>query len=117
MKNLPLNEKQFADKLQNVPVPDVDQSWEQMRRLLDREMPETAGAWSGNRRWWWVGITAAVVMVAAWLAGPFGGRDAEHGVKEGVVGVTSDKSTEAASNNSSVNNRTDDRLNPDQRTD
>lgn len=67
MKNLPLNEKHLADKLQNVPVPDVDQSWEQMRTLLERDMPAGAAAWSGNRKWWWMGITAVVVMVAAWL--------------------------------------------------
>ncbi|HYC28927.1 MAG TPA: hypothetical protein VEB42_08925, partial [Chitinophagaceae bacterium] len=72
MKNLPLNEKHLADKLRNVPVPDVDQSWEQMRKLLDRDQPEpVAGAWSGNGKWWWMGITAAVVMIAAWLANPF----------------------------------------------
>ncbi len=72
MKNLQMNEKHLADKLQNVPVPDVDQSWEQMRRLLDRDMPEpAAGAWSGNRKWWWMGITAGIIMLAAWLAQPF----------------------------------------------
>lgn len=68
MKNLQQTEKHLADKLQNVPVPDVDQGWEQMRKLLDHEMPEpVAGAWSGNRKWWWMGITAGVIMLATWL--------------------------------------------------
>lgn len=69
MKNLHQTEKHLADKLQNVPVPDVDQGWEQMRRLLDNEMPEpVAGAWSGNRKWWWMGITAGIIMLATWLS-------------------------------------------------
>src|SRR5215213_11748601 len=68
MKNLNQTEKQLADKLQNVPVPDVDQGWEQMRKLLENEMPEpVAGAWSGNRKWWWMGITAGLIMLATWL--------------------------------------------------
>ena len=93
MKNLPLNEKHLADKLQNVPLPDVEQGWEQMRRLLDRDMPEGAGAWSGNRKWWWMGITAVIVMVAAWLA-PFGGRvneGAANAVVENTVKATESK--------------------------
>jgi hypothetical protein len=69
MKNLHQTEKHLADKLQNVPVPDVDQGWEQMRKLLDNEMPEpVAGAWSGNRKWWWMGITAGIIMLATWLS-------------------------------------------------
>lgn len=72
MKHLQPNEKHLADKLRHVPAPDVEQSWEQMRRLLDREMPEAAGAgWSGNGKWWWMGITAAVIMLALWLSQEF----------------------------------------------
>lgn len=68
MKNLNQTEKHLADKLQNVPVPDVDQGWEQMRKLLENEMPEpVAGAWSGNRKWWWMGITAGLIMLATWV--------------------------------------------------
>jgi hypothetical protein len=68
MNNLQSNERHLADKLRDVPAPDVDRSWEQMKKLLDRDMPEGAGAgWSGNRKWWWMGITAGVVMLSVWL--------------------------------------------------
>lgn len=67
MNNLQPNERHLADKLRNVPAPDVDRSWEQMKQLLDREMPEGAAGWSGNRKWWWMGITAGVIMLAVWL--------------------------------------------------
>ena len=66
MNNLQSNERHLADKLRNVPVPDVDQSWEQMKKLLDRDKPEGAG-WGGNRKWWWMGITAGVIMLSVWL--------------------------------------------------
>ena len=100
MKNLPLNEKHLADKLQNVPVPDVNQSWEQMRKLLDREQPEpVAGAWSGNRKWWWMGITALIVMIAAWLANPFkegeGTKQTRVAVVPGKVDNVSKKTVQA----------------------
>jgi hypothetical protein len=98
MKNLPLNEKHLADKLQNVPVPDVDQSWEQMRKLLDREMPEPAAAWSGNRKWWWMGITAAVVMIAAWLTTPFHINEAGSANKE-VAGANAPAGNASAEKN------------------
>ncbi|HYF32695.1 MAG TPA: hypothetical protein VD993_16330 [Chitinophagaceae bacterium] len=68
MNNLQSNERHLADKLRNVPVPDVDRSWEQMRRLLDRDMPEGGAAgWGGNRKWWWMGITAGIIMLSVWL--------------------------------------------------
>ena len=72
MKHLQQNERHLADKLQHLPAPDMEQSWEKMRRLLDREMPEAAGAaWSGNSKWWWMGITAGVIMLALWLSQQF----------------------------------------------
>jgi hypothetical protein len=68
MNNLQSNERHLADKLRQAPLPDMDRSWEQMRELLDREMPEAAaGGWAGNKRWWWMGITAALIMVAVWI--------------------------------------------------
>jgi hypothetical protein len=128
MKNLPLNEKHLADKLQNVPVPDVDQSWEQMRRLLDRDMPEpAAGAWSGNRKWWWMGITAAIVMVAAWLANPFRENAATTGnsvviekkADKAVGAPASDKTSgqlNPVSEKRANTNGSASRLNPDSKT-
>ncbi|HYE56057.1 MAG TPA: hypothetical protein VD996_14510 [Chitinophagaceae bacterium] len=68
MKKLHSNEKHLADKLRHVPVPDVDQSWEQMKELLEREMPKRpVAAWSGNRKWYWMGVTAGLIMLSLWL--------------------------------------------------
>ena len=32
-------EQLIADKLQHLPLPDVDESWQEMKKLLDRELP------------------------------------------------------------------------------
>lgn len=62
-------ERHLAEKLQNLPPPgEVDQSWEQMRILLDKEMPR-GGALPGRRYWWLLGIAIGVVFLATWLAG------------------------------------------------
>lgn len=62
-------EKHLADKLQNLPPPgEVDQSWEQMRILLDKEMPR-GGAIPGRRQWWLFGIAIGVLFLATWLSG------------------------------------------------
>lgn len=118
MSNLQSNEKHLADKLRQAPVPDVDRSWEQMRELLDREMPEAAAAgWAGNKRWWWMGITAALIMAALWLTQQLNERD-QKGVavkqsagKQAAVTSTGKEQTEGSdntkgttSNNKSSNN-------------
>jgi hypothetical protein len=110
MKNLQQTEKHLADKLQNVPVPDVDQGWEQMRKLLDQEMPEpVAGAWSGNRKWWWMGITAGVIMLATWLTQQLNSdavlAEKQDGKNVGVVsnGNAADNA-DATNNNAEKNN-------------
>lgn len=120
MKNLHQSEKHLADKLQNVPVPDADQGWEQMRKLLDQEMPEpVAGAWSGNRKWWWMGITAGIIMLATWLTQqlnngavmadkqvPVAGVKKNSGDKAGkdVVAVKPESNNSSIDNNTSSNN-------------
>ena len=51
-------EQLIADKLQHLPLPDVDESWQEMKKLLDRELPP-GGAGGRNgfspRKWWWIG--------------------------------------------------------------
>ncbi len=37
-------EKLIADKMQELPVPDAEASWQQMKRLLDDDMPLAGGA-------------------------------------------------------------------------
>jgi hypothetical protein len=62
-------EKHLADKLQNLPPPgEVEQSWEQMRTLLDKEMPR-GGGMPGRRQWWLFGIAIGVLFMATWLSG------------------------------------------------
>ena len=86
MNNLHSNERHLADKLRNVPAPDVDRSWEQMKKLLDRDMPEGAGAgWGGNRKWWWMGITAGVIMLSVWLTQQLSQSRNENLVKDQTV--------------------------------
>ncbi|MBO9566613.1 MAG: outer membrane beta-barrel protein [Niastella sp.] len=62
----------MADKLQNLPPPGaVDESWEQMRILLDKEMPRGGGL-PGRRNWWLFGIAIGILFLATWLSGgPF----------------------------------------------
>lgn len=62
-------EKHLADKLQNLPPPgEEDQSWVQMRALLDKEMPR-GGAMPGRRQWWFYGIAIGILFLATWLSG------------------------------------------------
>lgn len=62
-------ERHLADKLQNLPPPgEVDQTWEQMRTLLDKEMPR-GGAMPDRRRWWLFGIAVGILFLATWLSG------------------------------------------------
>jgi hypothetical protein len=62
-------EKHLVDKLQHLPPPgDINQSWEQMRSLLDKEMPR-GGGMPGRRRWWIFGIAIGVLFLATWLSG------------------------------------------------
>ena len=39
----------WARKLQNMPVPDVNDNWQNMQSLLDKEMPVIKA--SSNRKW------------------------------------------------------------------
>jgi hypothetical protein len=62
-------EKHLADKLQHLPPPgEMNRSWEQMRTLLDKEMPR-GGGMPIHRRWWIFGIAIGVLFVATWLSG------------------------------------------------
>lgn len=62
-------ERHLAEQLQNLPPPGaVDESWEEMRRLLDKEIPR-GGGMPGRRRWWFFGIAIGVIFLATWLSG------------------------------------------------
>jgi len=74
MNNLQPYEKHLADKLGQVPVPDKNEGWIEMRKLLDRDMPEGSGGWGGNRKWWWMGLTVAIIIAGLWTSQQFNDR-------------------------------------------
>lgn len=64
-----LYEKHLAEKLQQVPPPpDMQQHWQEMKALLDEEMPR-GGYFGRNRRWWRLGILAGILLIGGWLTG------------------------------------------------
>jgi hypothetical protein len=64
-------EKHLAEKLVQLPPPDdPDQNWQQMKVLLDKNMPRGGGGPKGSFRWWVAGTIIVAVVVGTW----FGGR-------------------------------------------
>lgn len=64
-------EKHLAEKLVQLPPPDdPDQNWQQMKGLLDKNMPRGGGGPGGSYRWWVAGTIIVAVVVGTW----FGGR-------------------------------------------
>jgi len=64
-------EKHLAEKLVQLPPPDdPDQNWQQMKVLLDKNMPRGGGGPKGAFRWWVAGTIIVAVVVGTW----FGGR-------------------------------------------
>lgn len=66
-------EKHLAEKLQQLPPPaDVNHAWEQMRVLLDKELPRGGGfggnGRGGNGRRWIISILAGILLIGTWLA-------------------------------------------------
>ncbi|MGZ5133524.1 MAG: hypothetical protein ACXWCG_00175 [Flavitalea sp.] len=51
-------EKHLADKLHQLPLPDVEPNWQQMKFLLDKEMPRGGGYWR-----WITGIGLLLLML------------------------------------------------------
>lgn len=65
-------EKHLADKLQHLPAPaGANRSWEQMRAILDKELPRggSGGGSGGGGRWWIFGAMTALVFLGTWLTG------------------------------------------------
>ena len=59
-------EKRISDKLQRLPLPDSESSWQQMKSLLDDKMPR-AGGFKPYGRWWWTGMIAVFFTAVIWL--------------------------------------------------
>lgn len=62
-------ERHLADKLQHLPPPgEANDSWEQMRALLEKEMPR-GGGFSVRRHWWLFSIAIGILFLGTWLSG------------------------------------------------
>jgi hypothetical protein len=62
-------EKHLADKLHHLPPPgDIDGHWDQMKILLEKEMPRGGGI-PNRRRWWILGVAIGILFLATWLSG------------------------------------------------
>ena len=59
----------IAGKLRQLPAPDADTSWQQMKRLLDDEDNRGGGGKRppGNGGWWRTGIIGVVLIASCWL--------------------------------------------------
>jgi len=59
-------DKILADKMEHLPVPDMEASWQKMRSILDNEMPvaEKKRPAAGK---WWLGAVAALLISGALL--------------------------------------------------
>ncbi len=67
-----MNERQpyeqlMADKLQRLPSPDADTSWQQMKRLLDDEDNKTGGGKKRPGGWWKTGLMAIALIAGLWF--------------------------------------------------
>lgn len=65
-------EKHLAEKLVQLPPPgDPDQNWQQMKSLLDKDMPRGGGRGGpgGAYRWWGAGAIVVAVVVGTWFWG------------------------------------------------
>lgn len=95
-------EKHLAEKLVQLPPPgDPDQNWQQMKSLLDRDMPRGGGRGGpgGSYRWWVAGTVVVAVMVGTW----FGGkqlitREQRNESVAGTIKTVSPATTAAGSN-------------------
>jgi hypothetical protein len=63
-------EKHLAEKLVQLPPPgDPDQNWQQMKTLLDKDLPRGGGGAGGGYRWWIAGTVIVAVLVGTWFGG------------------------------------------------
>ncbi|RYF97360.1 MAG: hypothetical protein EOO00_00320 [Chitinophagaceae bacterium] len=59
-------DQSLRDKLNRLPVPDVHKSWQEMRMILDEEMPE--GSRSRRRGGWWFFSAILIFIIAgSWV--------------------------------------------------
>src|ERR1700730_11555343 len=107
MNNLQPYEKHVAEKLQQVPVPDKEQGWEQMRKLLDRDLPEGGGGWNGNSKRWWMALTVGVIITGIWLSQKFSAVGNDRKLSEKVIARSDPSSTNKPSSNAIISKKSD----------
>ena len=59
-------DKFLADKLKKLPLPDIEKSWPEMRKLLDDEMPEGGGYSKRRGGWWFFGAVLVFIIAGSW---------------------------------------------------
>lgn len=66
-ENLPY-ERLIAEKMKGLPVPDKEASWQQMKTLLDNEMPVSLSGKRGpGGKWWWMSSFAIIIIIGTTL--------------------------------------------------
>ncbi|PWU03719.1 MAG: hypothetical protein C5B52_02950 [Bacteroidetes bacterium] len=103
-------EQMIADKLQHLPLPDADESWQDMKKMLDKEMPPGGGSGRNGfspRKWWWMGaafiMLLGIVVTKVYLKS----GDKILNLSSGLASTNSGKSNEENNNlsNSSASNK------------
>lgn len=89
-------EKYLAEKLQQLPLPDVEPNWQQMKSLLDREMPRGGGYWR-----WITGIGILLIMLGGtWY---FTSLKDTIGITNEIVKEKTDSTNQTIAGNTSEN--------------
>ena len=88
-------EKHLAEKLVQLPPPDdPDQNWQQMKTLLDKNMPRGGGGPGGSYRWWIAGTVIIAVVVGTWFGGKtFLSREQRNDNVAGTIKSVNNKTT------------------------
>lgn len=84
-------QKQIVDKLQEVPLPDMEASWQQMNALLDEEDKKRAVAFSlkkGKKLRRWIGILLVLFFAGVWLLARFITGNEEKSSLPGPASIT-----------------------------
>ena len=108
-----MNERQpyeqlMADKLQRLPSPDADASWQQMKRLLDDEDNKTGGSKKRpGGAWWKTGLMAIVLIAGLWFY-----SESRKTSQKDLSSVNASGKKELANNNSKTETNKDDNNKP-----
>jgi hypothetical protein len=95
----------IAGKLKQLPTPEADESWQQMKRLLDDE-DRRGGAGKrppGNSGWWKTGMLAIILLAGIWLLVEKTGRTDQQLAKKAAPVSTEQQGGESVDNNHSNN--------------